>query len=289
MLRRLIGEDIDLAWRPGEDVWTVKMDPSQVDQILVNLCINARDAIADVGKITIETKNIRLDREYCADHAEFVPGDYILLAVSDDGTGMASDTLNKVFEPFFTTKKLGKGTGLGLATVYGIVKQNRGFVNVYSELEEGTIINIYLVRHAGQSLDETLESGGEMPLGQGETLLMVEDDEIILTLGKKMLEKLGYNVLTAAVPGDAMALAQENVGGIHLLITDVVMPEMNGRDLANRLQSLSPDLKVIFMSGYTANVIAHRGVLDEDINFIAKPFSQKDLAVKVRGVLDSHG
>ena len=287
MLRRLIGEDIDLAWRPGEDVWPVKMDPSQVDQILINLCVNARDAIADVGKITIETRNIRFDRAYCADHAGFVPGDYILLAVSDDGTGMASDTLDKVFEPFFTTKKLGKGTGLGLATVYGIVKQNKGFVNVYSELEEGTTIKIYLARYTGQSLGEALEPGGEMPLGRGETLLMVEDDEAILTLGKKMRENLGYNVLTASVPGDAMALAQESAGGIHLLITDVVMPEMNGRDLANGLQSLYPDLKVIFMSGYTANVIAHRGVLDEGVNFIAKPFSQKDLALKVRTVLDT--
>ena len=287
MLRRLIGEDIDLAWLPGEDVWPVKMDPSQVDQILVNLCINARDAIADVGKITIETRNIRFDRAYCEDHAGAVPGDYILLVVSDDGTGMTSDTLDKVFEPFFTTKKLGKGTGLGLATVYGIVKQNKGFINVYSELEEGTTIKIYLARYEGQNLGECLEPGGKMPLGRGETLLLVEDDEVMLTLVKKMLENLGYSVLTASVPGDAMALARESAGGIDLLITDVVMPEMNGRDLANALQALYPDLRLIFMSGYTANVIAHRGVLDEGVNFIAKPFSKKDLAVKVRTVLDT--
>ncbi len=285
MLQRLIGEDIDLAWGPGVDVWPVKMDPSQVDQILVNLCINARDAIADVGKIIIETRNAQLDEDYCVERAGFIPGEYILLAVSDNGMGMTPETQDKAFEPFFTTKQLGKGTGLGLATVYGIVKQNNGFINVYSELEEGTTIKIYLPRYVGQRPWATIESAMEMPLAQGETLLIVEDDDAILTLVRKMLENLGYAVFTANSPGDAMALARKNAGGIDLLITDVVMPEMNGRDLANQLQALYPSLQVLFMSGYTANVIAHRGVLDEGVNFIPKPFSQKELAVKVREVL----
>ncbi|MFK5952414.1 MAG: response regulator [Desulfobacterium sp.] len=287
MLRRLIGEDIDLAWGPGSDVWPVKIDPSQVDQILINLCINARDAIADVGKITIETGNVHFDKDYCLDHAGFVPGEYILLAVSDDGMGMTPETVDKAFEPFFTTKQLGKGTGLGLATVYGIVKQNNGFANVYSELEEGSTIKIYFPRYAGQAPEGSIEFAVEMPLTRGETLLIVEDDDAILTLGKKMLENLGYTVFTANSPVDAMALARKNAGGIDLLITDVVMPEMNGRDLANQLQALYPSLQVLFMSGYTANVIAHRGVLDEGVNFIPKPFSQKELAVKVRKVLDT--
>ena len=286
MLRRLIGEDIDLAWLPGAGVWPVKIDPSQVDQILANLCVNARDAIAGVGKITIETKNVCLDKDYCADHAGFVPGEYILLAVSDDGTGMSPETLEKVFEPFFTTKKMGEGTGLGLSTVYGIVKQNDGFINIYSELGKGSTIRIYLARHAGEGHEEANEPVTEIPLGRGETLLLVEDDGAILLLGKKMLENLGYTVLTAATPGDAMALARESEERIHLLITDVVMPEMSGRDLSSQLQVEYPDLKVLFMSGYTADVIAHRGVLDEGVNFISKPFSKKELAMKVRDVLE---
>ena len=287
MLRRLIGEDIDLAWQPGAGVWPVKMDPSQVDQILANLCVNARDAISGVGKITIETKNARFDRDYCIDHVGFVPGEYVQLTVSDDGTGMTSETMDKVFEPFFTTKKLGKGTGLGLSTVYGIVRQNDGFINLYSESGKGSTIKIYLLRHAGQAFEKTLEPYVEMPLSRGEILMLVEDDVAILLLGKKMLESLGYTVLATATPGDALAMARENDGRIHLLITDVVMPEMSGRDLANQLQSAYSDLKVLFMSGYTANVIAHRGVLDEGVNFISKPFSKKDLAMKVRAVLDS--
>lgn len=286
MLRRLIGEDIDLAWRPGAEVWPVKIDPSQIDQIMANLCVNARDAITDVGNVTIETKNIEFDEEYCADHAGFVPGEYVLLAVSDDGIGMAPKTLDKVFEPFFTTKGVGKGTGLGLATVYGIVKQNNGFINVYSELEKGTTIRIYLPRHSAQMPDAHRESPIEMPLSRGETLLIVEDDASILKLGIKILENLGYSVLSANAPGIAAGLAKEHADKIDLLITDVVMPEMNGRELSEQLKALYPDLKTLFMSGYTANVIAHRGVLDDGIDFIPKPFSKNDLAFKVREVLD---
>ena len=286
MLRRLIGEDIDLAWLPGAEVWPVKIDPSQIDQIMANLCVNARDAIADVGKVTIETKNISFDEDYCADHAGFVPGEYALLAVSDNGSGMAQETIDKVFEPFFTTKGLGKGTGLGMSTVYGIVKQNNGFINVYSEPEKGTTIKVYLSRHTGQAAKAHSENTLEIPLSRGETVLLVEDDASILKLGKRILEGLGYAVLSANSPSEATKLAEEHPNEITLLITDVVMPEMNGRELAEQLRNLYPNLKILFMSGYTANVIAHRGVLEDGVCFISKPFSRKDMAVKIREVLD---
>jgi signal transduction histidine kinase/CheY-like chemotaxis protein len=286
MVRRLIGEDIDLAWSPGAKVWPVKIDPSQVDQIIANLSVNARDAIIDVGKVTMETKNICLDEAYCADHAGFVPGEFVLLAISDDGIGIAPDILDKIFEPFFTTKGLGKGTGLGLSTVYGIVKQNNGFINVYSELRKGTTIKIYLPRHRGKVVNSSRDKSIAIPSSRGETILLVEDDDAILKLGKRILEELGYRVLSASSPGEARRIAKEHAGDITLLITDVIMPEMNGRELSENLQSFYPDLKILFMSGYTANVIAHRGVLDEDLFFISKPFSKREMAVKIREVLD---
>lgn len=286
MLRRLIGEDIDFAWLPGTKICPVKIDPSQVDQILANLCVNARDAIADVGKVTIETKNISFDEGYCADHPGFFPGKYVLLAVSDDGSGMAPETLDKIFEPFFTTKAIGKGTGLGLATVYGIVKQNNGFINVYSEPDKGTTIKVYLPQHTGQTIEAQNKGALEIPLSRGETVLLVEDDGPILKLSKRMLEELGYSVLSANSPGKAIRLAREYVDEIRLVITDVVMPEMNGRELSKQLQTLYPNLKILFMSGYTANVIAHRGVLEDGVCFLNKPFSKMDLAIKVREALD---
>jgi len=285
MLRRLIGEDIDLAWRPEVGLCPIKMDPVQIDQILANLCVNARDAIADVGKITIETGTAVFDETYCADHAGFIAGEYVLLAVSDDGYGMDKETLDQIFEPFFTSKGIGQGTGLGLSTVYGIVKQNNGFINVYSEPEKGTTFRIYLPRYADQAVDNQPERMTEIPLGGGETVLVVEDEPILLKMAKVMLGKLGYRVLAAGTPGEAIRLTEEHASEIHLVITDVVMPETNGRDLAERLQSLYPSMKILFMSGYTADVIAHRGVLDEGVNFIQKSFSMKDLAVKVRQVL----
>ncbi len=286
MIRRLIGEDIDLAWLPGANVWKVKMDPSQIDQIIANLSVNARDAITDVGKVTIETKNICFNETYCADHAGFVPGEFVSLAVSDDGSGIEPDILDKVFEPFFTTKGPGKGTGLGLATVYGIVKQNNGFINVYSEPNKGTTIKIYLPKHMMMAVELHRETPIEVPLSHGETVLLVEDDRSILKLGKRILEELGYSVLSAPSPREAIELAKAQAGEINLLITDVIMPEMNGRELSEHLKSLYPNLKILFMSGYTANVIAHRGMLDDDVYFISKPFSKKDMAVKVREVLD---
>ncbi|MFH0730772.1 MAG: PAS domain S-box protein [Pseudomonadota bacterium] len=285
MIRRLIGEDIALAWLPGAGLWPVYMDPSQLDQILANLCVNARDAIADVGNITIETENAVFDETYCADHVGFSTGEYVLLALSDDGCGMDKELQEKIFEPFFTSKAVGLGTGLGLSTVYGSVRQNNGFINVYSEPGKGTTFKIYLRRHADPAVHSLPERAAEIPRCRGETVMVVEDEPAILMMTKMMLEKLGYRVLCAGTPGEAIRLAEEHAGEIHLLITDVVMPEMNGRELAERLQSITPDIKILFMSGYTATVIAHRGVLDEGVNFIKKPFSKMDLAVKVSEAL----
>jgi PAS domain S-box-containing protein len=286
LLRRLIGEDIDLAWQPGKEVWPVKMDPTQVDQILTNLCVNARDAIVDTGKVTIETGKASFDEEYCAHHAGFVPGEYVLLAVSDNGCGMDEETQAHLFEPFFTTKEVGKGTGLGLAMVYGVVKQNNGFINVYSELGQGTTFKIYLPRH----LDKTVflpKNKLDKPSERGhETILLVEDEPAILEMSTIMLERLGYTVLAAGTPGEAVRLAQEHPGRIDLLLTDVIMPEMNGRDLAKNLLSIYPDIRRLFMSGYTASVIAHHGVLDQGVHFIHKPFSMKDLGEKLREALE---
>ena len=287
MLWRLIGENVDLAWLPTE-VWPIKMDPSQINQILTNLCVNARDAIKGVGKITIETSGITFDETYCAGHTGFIPGDYVMLAVSDDGDGMDKETMDKIFEPFFTTKESGIGTGLGLATVYGIVKQNNGFINVYSERGHGSVFKLYLPRHAAET--ETVQKESEaLPVALGhETILLVEDNPAMLGIGRLMLEKFGYHVLVASTPGDAIHVARSHEGEIHLLITDVIMPEMNGLDLSGDLASIYPGLKCLFMSGYTGDIIARHGFLDKGINFIQKPFSKKQLAVKVREVLDSN-
>jgi PAS domain S-box-containing protein len=286
MLRRLIGEDIDLAWMPGANLWPVKVDPSQIDQILANLCVNARDAIKGVGKITIETQDTTLDEAYCAASAGFIPGEYVMLAVSDDGRGMDKETQSHLFEPFFTTKGVGEGTGLGLATVYGIVKQNNGFINFYSEPGHGTRFTIYLPRYAGKAgVNQTTVSAKPAECGH-ETILLVEDEPAILKMTALMLERLGYKVLSADRPGKAIRLAEEHTGRIDLLMTDVVMPEMNGRDLAGKILTFSPNLRCLFMSGYTTDVIARHGVLDENVHFIQKPFSIKDLATKVRETLD---
>ena len=287
MLRRLIGEDIDFVWRPGLKAWPVKMDPSQIDQILANLCVNARDAIEGMGKITIETGNAAFNQDYCDNHPGFVAGQYVLLAVSDNGHGMDGETVGKIFEPFFTTKEVGIGTGLGLATVYGIVRQNDGFIDVHSEPGDGTTLKIYLSRHTGPAVP-VMDEAAEGPDSRGhETILLVEDEPAILKMAATMLDRLGYTVLTASAPGEAFRQAGVHAGEIHLLITDVVMPEMNGRNLAKNLLALYPGLKCLFMSGYTANVIAHRGVIDEGVNFIQKPFLVPKLARKVREVLDT--
>jgi len=285
MLRRLVGEDIDLAWLPGAGLPSVNIDPSQIDQLLANLCINSRDAIAGVGKLTIETGGVTFDRQYCAEHEGFFPGDFVLLAVSDDGCGMSKALIANIFEPFFTTKGVGKGTGMGLATVYGIVKQNSGFINVYSEPGKGTTFKIYLPAHKGQCAERQEKCPEDIRHGQGETILLVEDEAANMELGRLMLESFGYRVLAAGSPREAMRFADEHAGAIDLLMTDVVMPEMNGRELAGRLQSLYPGLKCLFMSGYTANVIVHNGVLEEGVNFLQKPYSRQVLAEKVRAAL----
>ncbi len=282
MLRRLIGEDIDLAWLPARDLGLVKVDPTQVDQILANLCVNARDAIGGVGKVTIETANAAFDAAYCVDHPRYMSGEYVRLTVSDNGCGMNQATLAQIFEPFFTTKGSGSGTGLGLPTVYGIVKQNHGFITVYSELGHGTTFTVYLPRHAGQATATGTAIVAEMPKSTGETVLLVEDEPAVRGIARMILERLGYKVLAASTPGEAIRLAETPVGEIHLLITDVVMPGMNGRDLNARLLALRPKLKCLFMSGYTADVIGHHGVLEAGVNFIQKPFSIGDLAAKVR-------
>jgi CheY-like chemotaxis protein len=287
MIRRLIGEDIHLEWHPGVDLWPIKMDPSQIDQILANLCVNARDSIDGVGKVTIETNNVMLDEDDCNRHLEAVPGDYVLLAVSDDGCGMNKEILGKLFEPFFTTKEVGKGTGLGLPTVYGIVRQNEGLINVYSEPGQGTTFRIYIPRHPGEVGKEHGRDIEKSITGGNETILLVEDEPTLLQMGKSVLERLGYRVLAAGSAAAAVKIAEEHKNEIHLLITDVIMPEMNGRDLADKLLSLHPHLKLLFMSGYTADVIAHHGVLDPGVKFVQKPFSMKDLANRIREALES--
>jgi PAS domain S-box-containing protein len=285
MLRRLIGENIELAWKPGNDLWNVRIDVSQVDQTLANLVVNARDAIDEFGKITIETLNTEVDEAYCRDLPECMPGSYVMLTVTDTGAGMEKEMLEHVFEPFFTTKAVGKGTGLGLSTVYGVVKQNQGFVNVYSEVGYGTTFRIYLPRF-DEIVEGDLSKEHSAPTGGKETILMVEDETSILELVEALLTRLGYRVITAGTPADAIQRVETLDGKIDLLITDVVLPEMNGRDLAERIGRLKPGLKCLFISGYTANAIAHHGVLNEGVAFLQKPFSMKDLADKVRDVLD---
>jgi signal transduction histidine kinase/CheY-like chemotaxis protein len=285
MLKRLIGEDIDLVWLPGEDLSSVKMDPSQLDQILANLSVNARDAISGNGKVTIETGNFSFDDAYCADHPGYVPGSYVMMAVSDNGCGMSKEVSDHIFEPFFTTKSMGEGTGLGLATVYGIIRQNDGFINVYSEPGRGTTFRISLPVYAEKvSLDETALTADYV--GGKETILLVEDEEAILRLGKRLLERFGYRVLAAGTPGEALNLAEQYTGEIDLLMTDIIMPEMNGRELAATMHSRHPELKCLYTSGYTDNVIARHGVLEEGLHFIQKPYSMKDLADKVREALE---
>ncbi|MBN2530910.1 MAG: response regulator [Deltaproteobacteria bacterium] len=286
IIKRLIGEDIVLTWLPADDLWSVKIDPSQIEQILANLCINARDAIGGVGRITIETHSVAFGTADCAAHEDFLPGDFVLLTVSDDGSGMDSETQSHIFEPFFTTKAKGEGTGLGLATVYGIVKQNGGFINTYSEPGVGTTFRIYFPRHLVTADNIVREIVTETPLSRGETVLLVEDEEPIRAMGCAMLESLGYRTMIAATPTEAIRMAQECDGRIDLLFTDVVMPEMNGRDLANRLHSRYPDIGILFMSGYTSDVIAQRGILEDGINFIQKPFSMRNLGIKLREVLE---
>ena len=287
MVRRLIGEDVKLEWRPGGNLWPIKIDTTQIDQVLANLCVNARDAISNVGSITIETGTKVVGAEQASDLTGAVPGDYVWLSVGDDGCGMDAATMSNMFEPFFTTKEIGKGTGLGLATVYGIVKQNDGFIDLCSELGKGTAFTIYLPRHVGEIGLALQDAEGDSAQRGEETILLVEDEAALLVVTQRMLEMRGYRVIVASTPRQALQLAREHRGTIELLITDVVMPEMNGRDLARNFSSLYPQAKCLFMSGYTADVIAHQGGLEKGVFFIQKPFSAKGVAAIVRKVLDS--
>jgi two-component system, cell cycle sensor histidine kinase and response regulator CckA len=288
MLKRLIGEDIHLTWSPEKDLWPIKIDPSQIDQVLANLCVNARDAIKGVGNITIKTGTAAFDEVYCSNNPECMPGEYVLLEVSDDGCGMNKDVIEKIFEPFFTTKELGKGTGLGLATVYGIIKQNNGFVYVHSMPGVGTTFRIYLPRFINASIDiKNRKEQPEETLRGYETVLLVEDEKGVLAVAKRMLGMMGYSVLSADTVKEAIRLSGEHHGPIHLLITDIIMPDMNGRELAEQLELIHPEMECLFMSGYTAEVISQHGILDKEINFIHKPFSVGELAAKVRGILDN--
>ncbi len=284
MLRRLIGEDIELVWRPGRDADLVKMDPSQMDQILANLAVNARDAISGTGRLVIETSRTTLDAKQCLEHVGLVPGEYIRLAVSDDGCGMDAETQKHLFEPFFTTKERGKGTGLGLAMIFGIVRQNEGSINAYSEPGRGTTFTVYLPRHPAPG-EQVQQAGATSTAAGKETVLLVEDEPAIRQVTERMLRRLGYTVIAASTPSEATDLAREHVGEIDLLVTDVVMPEMNGYDLAQRLLSIRPGLKRLFVSGYTADAIVHHGVLAEGVHFLPKPFSIEALAAKVREAL----
>ncbi len=286
MLRRLIGEDIELKTIPGKRLGSIKADPGQLEQILVNLAVNARDAMPDGGKLIVETANAELDEEYCRLHPHSRPGAYVMLAVSDTGTGMSDEVKSHLFEPFFTTKPKERGTGLGLATIYGAVKQAGGSVEVYSEEGEGTTFKIYLPLVAQKA--ERLQAAApaiDMP-GGTETVLIVEDEKSVRDMAIRILKRLGYNVLQAPDGGQAFMLAEKYTDKIDLLVTDVIMPGMNGRQLAERLIQIHPEMKVLYTSGYTENAIAHHGVIDEGLQFIGKPYTPQALAKKLRDVLE---
>jgi PAS domain S-box-containing protein len=288
MLRRLIGEDIDLVTAPARGLGNAKADPAQMKQILLNLVVNARDAMPQGGKLTIETENVELDEHYARLHPDVPAGTYVMLAVSDTGVGMAEEIRSRIFEPFYTTKASGKGTGLGLATVYGIVKQSSGAISVYSEPGLGTTFKIYLPRVL-ESADTVAAPAPGGARGGSETILLAEDNEMVRTLTCEILKRQGYTVVEARHGADALDIARRYHGPIHLLLTDVVMPEMSGPELAGRLGPIRPQMKIIYMSGYTADAIDHQGMLDEGIEFLPKPVGLDTLVRKVREVLDGRG
>jgi two-component system cell cycle sensor histidine kinase/response regulator CckA len=291
MLKRLIGENIDLSFKQQTGLWAVKVDPTQVDQIIVNLCVNSRDAITNIGSITINIANLRVDENtkigLDSISAFVLPkGDYVQISVADDGCGMSESLLEHIFEPFYTTKELSKGTGLGLSTVFGAIKQNKGFVEVLSKPKQGTTVHIYFPREQ-EKVSKANPIVGRPSRRGTETVLIVEDEQALLEIETAMLQQKGYNVLSASTVAIAETLTIQNAGKINLLLTDVIMPNMNGKDLAVKLLTISPDMKVLFMSGYSADIISTQGVLQNDIPFLQKPFSMETLISKVSEVLDN--
>ncbi len=290
MLRRLIGEDLELDWKPSGTIWNIEIDPTQIDQILANLVVNARDAIKSIrpiGTITISTENYHCSIDDPSRPFDLPAGQYVRLNVSDNGCGMTKEVLQQVFEPFFSTKGVGKGTGLGLSTVYGIVKQNKGTIHVYSEPEVGSTFSIFFVRHESDEIKtQSIVANTHFRSGS-ETILLVEDEHTILNLVEQSLKNLGYNVIAAGNPVQAIALIKQNSHSFDLVITDVIMPEMTGREMVLELVKLRDAFKVLYMSGYPAEVIATKGVLDVSVNFIQKPFSLIDFSMKVRSILDA--
>ncbi|NLH46969.1 MAG: PAS domain S-box protein [Myxococcales bacterium] len=284
MLQRLIGEDIDLLFRPADDLGRILADPHKIEQVLINLAVNARDAMRGGGKLTIETANVEIDEDYCRVHLDAGLGQYVMFAISDNGCGMTAEVQQHLFEPFYTTKEKGEGTGLGLSMVYGIIRQSGGFINVYSEPNVGTTFKIFLPLAEGELAPRKKRTLEEQPPGTG-TILLVEDEPIVRNLAKRILESQGYRVLAAGGGGEAYLLAKDAGLAIDLLLTDVIMPNINGRQLYESIKVLRPNLKVLYMSGYTENVVAHHGVLDPGVQFINKPFSVESLARKVREVL----
>jgi CheY-like chemotaxis protein len=286
MLQRLIGEDIELIMAPAPDLGYVRADPGQIEQVIVNLSVNARDAMPQGGKLTFKTANIDLDERYAQMHPDVQPGRYVLLSVRDSGEGMSDEVKAHLFEPFFTTKAQGSGTGLGLATAYGIIDQSDGHIEVSSQVGEGTTFEVYLpAAEAAAATSETTPEQEDMPSGT-EMILLVEDEQPVRELVCRVLDRCGYTVLVAGHPQDAMTVSNTYPGEIHLLVADVVMPGMSGKALAEQLVVSRPQLKILYISGYTDDAIVHHGVLDEGVQLLQKPFAPPVLAQRVRDVLD---
>ncbi len=286
MLRRMIGEDIQLVTVLDQELWSVKVDPGMVEQVIMNLAVNSRDAMPNGGKLTIETANIIHDENYASRHISMKPGYYVMVAVSDNGCGMDKETQSHLFEPFFTTKEKGKGTGLGLSTVYGIIKQSGGNIWVYSEPSQGTTFKIYLPRVEKTATVYKPKASSPTAPGGTETILLVEDEEAVRTMVSKILRNKGYTVLEAAHSEEAFEISERHEGPIHLMVTDVIMPQMSGPELAERLAPRLPEMKVLYMSGYPDNTIVQHGVLEPGTAFLQKPFTLNALESKVREVLD---
>ncbi|HAE38027.1 MAG TPA: hybrid sensor histidine kinase/response regulator [Candidatus Riflebacteria bacterium] len=285
MLRRLLGENINLTWLPQNGLWPVKLDPAQLDQILANICINSRDAISGSGSIIIETSNAIFDSEYCFAHQGFVPGEFAMIAISDNGCGMSKEALKHIYEPFFTTKGMAAGTGMGLPTVYGIVKQNNGFINIYSELNRGTSVKIYLPRLVNETTPQPKPQKAAVK-GNNELLLLVEDEPTLMKMTKMLLERLGYQVMAAGTPGKALEIARSEKGSIQLLITDIVMPEMDGVALSEQIKKIHPEIRTLFMSGYTSGMVTSNDIVKTGCHFIQKPFSIEEMAKLVDKILN---